>query len=80
MSEILISRDLAARIARAMRHGFLPPIEFQSLANDIQGDQRVAALRASIAGRPDEELASLINAKRRYLALRYGEWLNQVGA
>lgn len=39
MSEILISCDLAARIANAMRQGFLPPVEFQHLTDDIRGDQ-----------------------------------------
>lgn len=80
MSEILISRDLAARIANAMRHGFLPPVEFQHLTDDIRGDQRVAALRASVAGCPDDELVGTIEVKCRYLALCYDEWLGRVGA
>jgi hypothetical protein len=79
MSEILFSRDLIARIANAMRHGFLPPIEFQALANDIKGDQRIAALRASVAGRPGDDLVKAIEVKCRSLALRYNEWLDQVG-
>lgn len=78
MSEAMLSRELARRITMALRSGHLPPIEFQRLAEDIKGDQRVAALRASVFGRPDEIIVGQIDVKKRYLAVRYDEWLNRV--
>ena len=80
MSEAMLSRELARRITMALRSGHLPPIEFKQLAEDIKGDQRVAALRASIFGRPDESIVGQIDLKMRYLAVRYDEWLEGVGA
>lgn len=80
MASAVLDTGLAARVANAMRHGFLPPIEFRTLADDIKGDQRVAALRTSVFGRPDETIVGQIDLKKRYLAVRYDEWLNQVGA
>ena len=78
MSDSMIDRKLAARIAAALRSGFLPPIEFQYLAEDIKGDQRVADLRTSVYGRPDEAIVGQIGLKKHYLVVRYGEWLNRV--
>ncbi len=78
MSETMLSRELARRITMALRSGHLPPVEFQRLAEDIEGDQRVAALRASIFGQPDETIVGQIDLKKRYLAVRYDEWLNRV--
>lgn len=78
MLDSMIDRKLAARIATALRSGFLPPIEFQRLAEDIKGDQRVADLRTSVFGRPDESIVGQIGLKKHYLAVRYGEWLNRV--
>lgn len=80
MSNIVLSHELAQRVTLALRSGHLPPTEFQLLAEDILGDQRVATLRASIAGAPDSELIETIDLKRRYLAMRYHEWLGKVGA
>lgn len=80
MSNTVLSHELAQRVTLALRSGHLPPTEFQLLAEDINGDRRVAALRASIAGVPDSGLAEAIDLKCRYLAMRYHEWLGKVGA
>ncbi len=80
MPEVSITPELAARVTNAMRHGFQPPAGLYHLAMDIKGDERVAALRASVVGSPDETLVETIEMKRRYLALCYDEWLEKVGA
>lgn len=80
MSDIVLNHELVRRIAAALQSGYLPPIEFHHLTEDIKGDQRVAALRTSITGSPDSCLTEAIDLKRRYLAVRYDEWLEQVGA